>query len=90
LKVTLILVNQGGQVIHGPIYLVLDGLKKKIKLKNAIGVTMQQAPLGSPYLLVSSGDLAPGQSMTVTLSFKNPAGGTVHFSTRVLAGPGTV
>jgi ELWxxDGT repeat protein len=89
-KVTLILVNRGGQVVHGPIFLVLDGLKKKIKLKNAVGVTTQQAPLGSPYMMVSSGDLAPGQSMTVTLSFKNPAGGTVHFTARVLAGPGTV
>jgi ELWxxDGT repeat protein len=89
-KVTLILVNQGGQVIHGPIYLVLDGLKKKIKLKNAVGVTTQQAPPGSPYVMVSSGDLAPSQSMTVLLSFKNPTDGTVHFTVRVLAGPGTV
>src|SRR5439155_27168619 len=82
-KRTVSLVNTRGQAIDGPIYLVLDGLKKKVKLRNASGRTAS----GSPFLKVDPGTLAAGASIRFTLSF---TGGTPHYTLRVLAGLGAV
>jgi hypothetical protein len=69
---------------------VVDGLKKKVKLRGAAGLTRQHGSVGSPYVLVSAGGLGAGQAVSVTLHFKGPAGGAGRFTARLLAGNGTL
>jgi hypothetical protein len=89
-KVKLLLTNISGQVLDGPLFRGVGGLKKKVKVRGLAGVTTQHGPMGSPYVLVSAGGLGVGQAMPVMLTFKNPTGRAVRFTARLLAGTGTL
>lgn len=99
-KLTVLTVTRGGLVLNrrtnqvtqqvtlknvsphnltGPVYLVLDSLSSNTTLVNANGTTG-----GSPYV-TSAGDLAAGASVTLTLTFTNPASGGITYNTRTPA-----
>jgi hypothetical protein len=78
--------NTGTSAVVGPIYLVLDTLSVNTALTNSAGVTANTPPLGSPYVLTSSGILAAGASVSFSLEFAVPASGGITYTTRVLAG----
>jgi len=76
--------NPNATPLTGPVYLALDALSTNTQLKNSNGVTLNNAPLGSPYVEISSGSLAGNASLTVTLAFQKPASGSVSYSPRVI------
>lgn len=86
----LTLKNGGGTAVLGPLYLVLTGLPKGVRLKNAAGTARTAGFAGDPFVTVSAAGLAPGQSITLTLRFKNPKQKKVRPTAELLAGPGTV
>lgn len=70
--------NFSAQTIPGPIYLVLDSLSSNTTLVGANGTTSG----GSPYV-ISVGSLAPGASVTLSLTFTNPTSGGITYTPRV-------
>lgn len=66
-------VNTGGPELSGPFQLRLTGLADGLTLDNASGIDA-----GVPYVTVNA-TLAPGASMTVPLTFSNPARGLVTY-----------
>ena len=86
---TVKLTNTGGSPIAGPVDLVLDGLSTNALLFSGSGTTSCAAPLGSPYITASTGSIAPGGSVSVTLQFTDPTHATTTYHTRVLSGSGT-
>jgi hypothetical protein len=82
--------NLSGMAIRGPLYVVLDGLGKKVKLLNAAGVAAAHLTPGDPYILVPVDQLAPGQAVPITLLFAARRNAPVQFATAVLAGSGVV
>lgn len=88
---TVTLVNAGTGAVAGPLYLVLDGLRRRVRLRGANALTQGNFPLGSPCrVLISGGDnvLSPGETLTVTLEFSSPALRRISYTPRVLAGVG--
>jgi hypothetical protein len=85
-----ITVHNAGAPLQGPLYLVVDQLTHKVRLRHPSGRTAQKAPLGSPYVLVDLGNnlLGTGETRTVVLSFRNPLGRKIHYTLRVLDGAG--
>ncbi len=83
---TITVKNAGANPILGPVYVALDSLSGNTALTNKNGVTANAAPLGSPYILASGGDLAGGASASVTLQFANPASGAVTYTARAIVG----
>jgi hypothetical protein len=89
-KVTV--VNRGGQAFAGPIRLVVDGLRRKIRLMKRSGMTTAMPPMYSPYKHGAPGAdnvFSPGETLTFVLDYVKP--GRVPFKKywfRVLAGPG--
>jgi uncharacterized cupredoxin-like copper-binding protein len=80
--------NMGTASIGGPVSLVVDNLSSNASLYSPTGSTGCAAPLGSPYVTVSTSDLAPGASASTTLQFTDPTKTAVTYNTRVLAGAG--
>jgi hypothetical protein len=80
------LVNNSSSPISGPINLALDGLSGNTSLVNSSGMTANNAPLGSPYITVTTNDLAPFASVTVTLSFTKPVSGGIAYKARTITG----
>ncbi len=88
--------NTGSQAVTGPIHLVLDGLSTNATLANATGWTSRFVPVGTPYVIVTTADLAPGKKTSVTLEFSTPMPGegalpggfnhAVTYTPRVLSG----
>ena len=78
--------NTSGSTVTGPICLVLDSLSANTTLANAGGTTGVAVPTGSPYVLVSSGSLAPLATATVTLEFTVPASGGITYDARTVSG----
>ena len=77
--------NRTAATLAGPFYLVLDALSANATLASGpAGTTSVYGPLGSPYVLVSSGSLAPGGSVTATLQFSNPTNAAIEYTARVL------
>jgi hypothetical protein len=81
------LTNNSGSTITGPISLVLDNLSSNAAAYGASGTTSSLAPPVSPYFNYG-GNLAPHQSVSITLQFTNPSKASISYTTRVLAGPG--
>ncbi len=81
--------NAGGTTVEGPIYLVLHGLKRKVRLKGASGLAQQHGKPGDPFVLLNV-SLRPGEEFTLLLRFSNPKHKTIRFTAQVLAGPGAV
>jgi hypothetical protein len=79
--------NHSGGTILGPLYLVLDGLPAKVRLRNASGSAKQHGHPGDPFLL-DEVTLNPGGDLTLVLLFGNPRHKKIHFTTEVLSGPG--
>ena len=84
---TVTLTNLSVATITGPISLVLDKLTANVTLSNGSGSTAQVLPAGSPYRDANT-NLAPGQSVSITLQFTNPSNVVFTYASRVLAGPG--
>jgi len=78
--------NAGSLPLAGPINVVLDNLSANTTLANASGATANNPPVGSPYIVASSGDLAPGASVSVTLQFTIPNSGGITYSARTVTG----
>jgi Divergent InlB B-repeat domain len=87
---TITVINSSATLIAGPIVLILDGLSANATLYNAAGTTDSVAPpVGSPYLSMN-GSLAPGQMASFSLQFTNSTNSSISYTTRVLAGPGSI
>jgi uncharacterized protein (TIGR03118 family) len=89
-QVQLTLTNNSGSAIMGPLVVILDGLPKKVRLKNAAGVAQAHGNPGDPFVTLDMTAFGPGQTLNLTLMFGNPKGKPIHFHTVVLAGAGTV
>jgi hypothetical protein len=86
--------NVGGVDIPGPVYLVLDRLTRGVVLKHAGGLSEAHVRPRDPFVVLTTGPVAAGQSVMTTLTFA-PAKGkhvarAVKFGAFVLAGPGVV
>ncbi|MDB5911145.1 MAG: hypothetical protein JWP34_5262 [Massilia sp.] len=79
---TVTITNTSGSTLSGPLSLSLGGLTSGVSLFNASGATAD----GNPYIIVTTGSLAPGQSVSVVLQFSNPFNVAINYSTRLLAG----
>jgi hypothetical protein len=85
-KEVVVVTNTSGRVLAGPLVLALDRLPKAIKLRGAPGFEVRKPRRGSPRVIVSAGQFAPGQQVTVTLTFTNPTGRVPRFTPRLVAG----
>jgi len=77
---TVTLVNKSGATLNGPLHLELVGLTAGVTLVNATG-----SHDGAPYVTVNGG-LAAGASVTVPVSFSNPAKVGLTYSAKVYSG----
>jgi predicted extracellular nuclease len=73
--------NTSGSVLSGPFQVQFDGLTAGVTLDNASGTHN-----GSPYITVGSGQLAPGATATVPLTFTNPAKAGVSYAAKIYSG----
>jgi hypothetical protein len=78
---TLQLTNNGSSAITGPLQVQLVGLPTGVTLSNASGIYA-----GSPYISSNAASLAPGQTMSVALSFSNPSKVALSYSTTIYSG----
>jgi hypothetical protein len=85
-----ITLHNSGAPLQGPLYLVVDQLTHKVRLRHRAGKTLHDAPLGSPYVLVSLNNnlLGTGETRTVVLTFANPLLRRIRYHLRVLDGSG--
>jgi hypothetical protein len=80
--------NTGGQVLQGPLTLVLKRLRSTAKLVGPSGMMRESRKRRSPFIRVSVGGdtlLAPGAAVRVTLRFSAQPN---RYTPVVLAGPG--
>lgn len=78
------LTNNNVGSLSGPFHLVLDSLSSNASVAGPNGVTAVYAPAGSPYITLPASNLAAGASMVVTVTFSNPTGAAITYTTRVL------
>ena len=83
---TITITNNGSVPVVGPIVIALDSLSANTTLTNSAGATVNNAPSGSPYVVVSSGTLSAGASVSVALQFTNPASGIITYLPRTVTG----
>jgi hypothetical protein len=79
--------NVSGQILSGPIFLVLRNLPRKVRVRGASGTAVSHAP-GSPFLRDDVA-LLPGGFFTILVSFGNPAHKPIAFTAEVFGGAGT-
>jgi predicted extracellular nuclease len=77
---TVTFTNTGSSALNGPLQFVLDGLPAGVTLDNKTG---DQA--GAPYLTLPGG-LAPGATVTVSLTFSNPNKVAVGYTAKLYNG----
>jgi hypothetical protein len=82
------LINSTASTIAGPICLALENLSSNTSLANAAGTTVN-SPVGSPFVIASSGDLAPGATLNVTLQFTLPSSGGITYAAHTVTGTAT-
>jgi hypothetical protein len=82
----LVLTNNSGLYLNGPVTLVLNGLKGYV-LANGSGVTSALTPAGRQYFTVAS-SLSPWQSVRVALQFVKTGAGTITYTPQVYDGIG--
>jgi hypothetical protein len=82
--------NVSGHVLHGPLWLVLDGLDARVKVRRLAGRTVNHGTRGSPYIAVPlpANGLAPGGRVSVLLQLAARRGRKVRFHLLVLTGTG--
>jgi hypothetical protein len=74
--------NISSSAISGPLQILLMGLTAGVTLVNATGDLS-----GTPYLtLPTAASLASGQSVTVSVQFKNPSYATINFTPVIYSG----
>ncbi len=74
---TVTIQNSGSNTINGPLELLFLGLTAGVTLTNETG----NLTVGTPYMLIPSvASLAPAQSVTVNVQFKNPANAKISFT----------
>jgi hypothetical protein len=78
----------GTSALSGGLYYVITGLPTGVTLANAAGVTTCTAPAGSPYVVVSTGSVAPGASVSFVVQFNDPGAVGITYSP-VVVGAGT-
>ncbi len=79
---TLTVKNIGSSAISGPLQIVLFGMTVGVALANATANLS-----GTPYLTIPAvTNLAPGQSATVSVQFKNPSNATINFTPAIYSG----
>jgi hypothetical protein len=79
---TVAIQNIGSAAINGPLEIVFTSLTPGVTVADASGIFA-----GSPYITVPvSGSLAPGQSATVSVQFKNPANAAINFTPVIYSG----
>jgi len=81
--------NTTAASLSGPLHVALDNLTTGVSLANGAGTTSNVLPLGSPFIVIPGGPLAPGASASVQLQFINPSNGPINYHGRVLNGLGT-
>jgi hypothetical protein len=77
---TVTLKNISGSAVSGPLQIVFMGLTAGVTLVNATG------SLSPPPYLTVPANLAPGQSVTVSVKFKNPSNATINFTPAIYSG----
>jgi hypothetical protein len=79
---TITLTNISSASLNGPFQLLLTGLPADVTLANATGNLS-----GTPYLTVPNlGTLAPNQSITVGVQFKNPFNAVINLTPAIYSG----
>jgi hypothetical protein len=79
---TITITNVGSTAIDGPFQVVFDSLTGGVTLKNATSSFG-----GWPFITVqSTGSLAPGQSGSVIVQFKNPSNAVISASPLIYTG----
>jgi len=73
--------NTSGAVINGPLQFKLDGLNAGVTLDNQSGTQG-----GAPYITLASGSIAPGATVTVGVTFTNPARATITYTAKLISG----
>jgi predicted extracellular nuclease len=74
------LVNRSGAALAGPLQLQFDGLPAGVTVVNATGMHD-----GAPYISTAGG-LAPGASVTLPLTMRNPAKVNATYSAKIYSG----
>jgi glucuronoarabinoxylan endo-1,4-beta-xylanase len=82
------LINSTASTIAGPICFAFDSLSSNTSLTNAAGTTVNP-PVGSPFVIASSGDMAPGATLNVSLQFTLPSSGSITYAARTVTGTAT-
>ena len=79
-----------GPALAGPVVVAFDGLPQGVAVFRPDGTTQAALPSGSPYLVAvaSGGSLASGGSVSVAVSYYDPAHVPAPYTPRVLAGSG--
>ncbi|HZT72118.1 MAG TPA: choice-of-anchor D domain-containing protein, partial [Terriglobales bacterium] len=75
----------GAAPLNGPLYYVIAGLTSGVSVTTAAGTTTCNAP-GSPYMLISSGPVAPGASFQIVVQFNDPSGAGIRYAGSVVGG----
>jgi len=83
---TVTITNLLTSAITGPVYIAAGGLSTNTALTNKAGMTSNAAPAGSPYVMVTNGNIAAGASVTVNLQFSVPTSGGISDNLFVFAG----
>jgi aryl-phospho-beta-D-glucosidase BglC (GH1 family) len=78
--------NIGTEPVVGPIYLMLDGMSTNTTVLNATGVTGSVVSGGTPYILVTSEALLPGEKVKALVDFSAPnPSGAITYTPKVLS-----
>jgi hypothetical protein len=78
---TVTVTNTAGQNLAGPLQLVVSNLPAGVTLVNATGTWG-----GNPYVTVTGSSLAPGASVSLTLTFSYSAGPSFNATPQVYSG----
>jgi hypothetical protein len=73
--------NISSSLIDGPFQIMVKGLAASMTLVNATGTLS-----GVPFVTVPVASLAPGQSATVAVQFKNPSNAVIGFTPIIYSG----
>lgn len=77
---TVSIANTTQQAIKGPLHFRLENLSAGVTLDNATGVDD-----GAPYITLPVGELAPGQSVTLTTTFSNPSRQVISYGRKLIS-----
>jgi hypothetical protein len=75
--------------VQGPFFLAVENLNPQITLVNATGQTVNQTPLGTPYVKLTASSISKKHCAMVTLVFDDPLPGKVSFTHVLLQTTGT-